>query len=132
MLLVLRPQMPHRATHDGLQPGLPLEGRIDLEKDIVAGLASVVEDNLDDAEARINRIEELAILRLAFAQRRLARQVLSFHRLQLSGIANCQHDKIEMIEVPPVEQHDPGTDRLKRVTYLVVVKALLVRQDFFE
>ncbi len=61
MLLVFRYQRPHGGAYRILESGLASEGRIDLLKDIIHRLLVIVEDHLDDAEAGIDRLEEVAI-----------------------------------------------------------------------
>src|SRR5438132_136545 len=47
------------------QPGVALEGRVDLQEAVVRRPAAVAEEHLDDAEALVHRLEEGAVALVA-------------------------------------------------------------------
>ena len=51
-----------------MESGFLLEGGIDLEETVVDGPVALVENQVHDAEAFINGVEELAVAHLGFAE----------------------------------------------------------------
>src|SRR5690606_6499481 len=58
----------HRSSHDAAQPREVFEGRIDLQKTMVDRPSLVVEEDLDDAEPLVDRVEQRAVALLAGPQ----------------------------------------------------------------
>ena len=66
VFLVRRGQLAHPLAHGVLQPRLPNEGGVGLDEDVVDRPFLVVEEQLDDAEAFVDRLEEGAVAQLRF------------------------------------------------------------------
>ncbi|GJD92472.1 hypothetical protein BHAOGJBA_6026 [Methylobacterium hispanicum] len=64
-LLVLRSEFAHPAPGGVREPGLDDEGAVEFEESEIEGAAIRVEAHLDQAEARVDRLEERAIVLLA-------------------------------------------------------------------
>jgi hypothetical protein len=62
-------QLPEAPPHGVREPGLLQEGRVGLDEPAVGGPARAVDEHLEDAEPRVDRLEERAVPRLARAQR---------------------------------------------------------------
>ena len=81
VLFVVRRERAHRLAHGVAEIGLPLEGGVDVEEAIVDRPIRRIEDHLDDAEALIDRVEQLAVLRRAvFRARRSCRPCIGVDR----------------------------------------------------
>ena len=59
---VMRRKFEHRFTCRIAEPGLPDKCRIRFEETVIVRLARLVEQNLDDAEAFIDRSEQVTVL----------------------------------------------------------------------
>lgn len=66
--LVVRSDGRHRAAHRVVDAGLPLEGLVHLDEDVVAAVAVVIEEEADDAVALIDGVEQRAVAQLADLQ----------------------------------------------------------------
>jgi hypothetical protein len=71
VLFVRRRELAHPPPGGVHEPGLPLERLVHLDEPIVGRLVGVVEQDLDDAEALVDGVEQHPVPRLALAQRRL-------------------------------------------------------------
>ena len=82
---VRRGDLAHSAPDGILDPGLPLERRIDLQETEIDGRAGGVHDHLDDAEPLVDRLKKRAIPLLALPQSPLGLPALVdfFHQIDV-------------------------------------------------